>query len=1834
MAESSAAAAAAAAAVATAEQTDAEREEALDRMLTRLALADDARLAPLLPRVLPYAITSLASPAPPVRKLVMEILSHINKRVKHRPEIPLPMLDLWKIYTEPTSSTIVRNFCVVYIEMAFERLPTEEKGNIAPDLLVNISNAPAQHQGTILRLVSKAIGECNKHKVDDTIASKYRAISESNDGLVFADFCFHTMLYQAPPQGVGCPAGLSVSQSDRVTGKLPLKGDTLTSKKLGILNVIEAMNLAPEIVYPLYLAAASDSQESVSKKGEELLKRKASTVNLEDSNLIKRLFTLFNGTVGAENIAAELKVSPAHTSLRVRLMSVFCRSIAAANAFPYTLQCIFGCIYGSGTTSRLKQLGMEFTVWVFKHAVSDQLKLIGPVILSGILRSLDGSSTTETDSIGRDIKIFAYQAIGLLASRMPNLFSDKTDMAMRLFTALRLEDQSLRLTIQEAATSLATAYKGASMAVLKDLEGLLLENCEAEQSEVRFSAIRWATTLYDMKHCPSRYICMIGASDVKLDIRREMALAGLNLLNDERQSSGGSIDFKYPDAAEMIDYICGQRPQLLNSDEQRNGKLLFPSKTFLAMIKFLMKCFQASDSSDFVQEDLAHSPVAKMCVILEHAMSYEGSSELHALALKSLVDLSSREQKLVSLRYADRILWLRNLLGHVDSDAREAASRLLGVASAALSSSAALHLLSELTSTLDQSRPSRFENYHGVLCAIGYLTAGCLKQSYIPEEMVKNIVDTLVNVVDSEGSTLASVAMESLGHIALRCALPSINNKNSSTGALLAVLHERLTKLLSENDTKAVQKILVSLGHISWNEMSFPHMSNALDLVFSLSRSKVEDVLFAAGEALSFIWGEVPVTADVILETNFVSLSQATNYLTGDAPLVSSNSCKRSGCEEAHSMAREEIIKKLFDGLVYSSRKEERCAGTVWLVSLTMYCGQHPKILELLPQIQEALSHLLGDPNELTQDLASQGMSIVYELGDASMKEQLVHALVNTLTGAARKKKAIKLMEDSEVFQEGTIGNNPTGGKLSTYKELCSLANEMGQPDLIYKFMDLANYQAALNSKRGAAFGFSKIAKQAGEALQPHLNTLIPRLVRYQYDPDKNIQDSMAHIWKLIVADPKKAIDEHYDVIVEDLLVQSGSRLWRSREASCLALADIIQGRKYSQVSKHLRNIWTTTFRAMDDIKETVRNAGDSLCRAVSSLTIRLCDVSLTSASDANETMNIVLPYLLSEGILSKVSNVQKASISLVMKLAKGAGPALRPHLPELVCCMLECLSSLEDQRLNYVDTLRDAVLPVFGSKMHAGNVGIKTEKLESLRIAVAKDSPMWETLDICIKVVDKNSLDLLVPRLAQMVRSAVGLNTRVGVASFVTLLVQKVMIDIKPFTAMLLKLLYSAVLDERSPAAKRAFASSCATVLKYASPSQAQKLIEETTCLHLGGKNEQLSGAILIKAYLSNAADVLSGYNAAIIPVVFVSRFEDDKDTSALYEELWEDIPSSERVTLTLYLPEIVSLLCDCMSLSSWAGKRKSAKAIKTLCDVLGESLSPQHHNILKSLLKELPGRFWEGKEAILDALASLCSCCHAAITAEDSSSPSVVLNAVYAACSRKSKLYREAAFLCLHKVITAFGDPGFFNSVFPMLYEVSNQSVICKTKDSSVTISSTGAEQNESEGASVSLDKVLNCATSCISVAFPQDIVNRKKDVLEVILNSLSPEESWQVKLSSFLCVKELCHKFNNSDYSKAWPQDTTCLIQELFHLVSPKIVDTIRLVKISQVHTAASECLLELCKLYRDFPLTERTEAKFEDELAELFESEKSEQAKSLLKQCLVILRSLPGVAMTTD
>ncbi|XP_019163794.1 PREDICTED: proteasome-associated protein ECM29 homolog isoform X2 [Ipomoea nil] len=1770
-------------------KTDADKEEMLDRQLTRLALCDDSKLQDLLSKLLPLSIASLSSPCTPLRNKVIEILSHVNKRVKHQPDIGLPLLELWQLYEESSAFSMVRNFCIVYIEMAIERVRKEEKENMTPTLLASISKVPTQHQEILLRIITKVIGECHSSHLNDEVVATYRKLGGLHDNEIFLEFCLQMILYQPILQSGACPAGLSITQCNRVTGKQQLTSDTLRARKIGILNIVEAMEIAAELVYPLYIAACADSQESVVKKGEELLKKKTSGVNLDDVNLIKKLFLLFNGTTGSEQIPPESKVTPANASLRVRLMSVFCRSISAANSFPSTLQCIFGCIYGNNTTSRLKQLGMEFTVWVFKYATMDQLKLMGPVILTGIYKSLDGYSAPESDAVARDTKAFAFQAVGLIAQRMPQLFRDKIDTAVWLFDALQSEGQFLRLTIQEATNSLAVAYK--------------------EQSEVRFCAIRWATILFDMQHCPSRFICMLGAADPKLDIR-EIALEGLGLDEDQRKAVSQNSNLHYPKLSDMLNYIIAQHPAVLHSTSVGETALLFPSKSYIAMIKFLLKCFVAEEEEYnlHLPEDFEYScSVDRFCLLLEHAMAYEGSVELHTNASKALITIASSIPQVIATRYADKVSWLKKYLGHIDFDTRESISRLLGIASCALPLDTLSNLVQDLISSVSAAPKLRFEMEHGLLCALGYITANCMsRKPSIPESLLQSVLKCLTDVVNLETPSLASIAMQALGHVGLSVPLPPLLH-GSNPVAILTVLNTKLIKLLAGDDIKAVQRIVISLGHLSFKESSSAHLNNALDLIFSLCHSKVEDILFAAGEALAFLWGGVPVTVDMILKTNYTSLSTSSNFLMGNvfSSLPSSINMDYDKSDDVRDIVRDAITRKLFDVLLYSSRKEERCAGTVWLLSLTIYCGHHPTIQKLLPNIQEAFSHLLAEQNELIQELASQGLSIVYEIGDASMKKNLVDALVGTLTGSGKRKRAVKLVEDSEVFQEGLIGESPTGGKLSTYKELCNLANEMGQPDLIYKFMDLANYQSSMHSKRGAAFGFSKIAKYAGDALQPYLRSLIPRLFRYQYDPDKNVQDAMMHIWRSLVADSKKTIDEHLDLIIEDLLVQCGSRLWRSREASCLALSDIIQGRKFDQVKKYLRRIWSAAFRAMDDIKESVRNAGDRLCRAVTSLTQRLCDVSLTEIVDAKLAMDIVLPLLITEGIMSKVENIRKASIGVITKLAKSAGISLRPHLPDLVYCMLESLSSLEDQGLNYVE-------------LHAANVGIQTQKLENIRISIAKSSPMWETLERCIDIIDAHSLELLIPRVAQLVRIGVGLNTRVGVASFLSLLVQKVGSDIKPFIPTLLKLLFHAVKDEKSATAKRGFASACATVLKYATPTLAQKLIEDTAALQSGDRSAQISCAILLKSYSSNATDILSGYSAVTVPVIFISRFEDDKTVSGLYEEMWEENMNSERITLQLYLGEIVNFASEGIMSSSWSSKRKAAQAISKLCEVLGDSVSSHHHVLLTSLMKEIPGRLWEGKEALLYALSSLCKSCHEAISAADPDTPTAILNLLSSACTRKASKYREAAFDCLEQVIKAFGILDFFSKVFPLLHEMC-----CST-------TSTGdVKPDEEENWSTGHDKIVNCITAAIHVARLNDILEQQKKLLNVFSISLSASVPWIVKISVFTSIKELCSRLRdaiNNAQDSSLQESIISFVHELFFETSSKVLECIRTIKIAQVHISASECLFEIIDLLAGAPAVQLREVGFRSELLQVAEMEKNEQAKSTLKKCIDILKTL--------
>lgn len=125
-------------------------------------------------------------------------------------------------------------------------------------------------------------------------------------------------------------------------------------------------------------------------------------------------------------------------------------------------------------------------------------------------------------------------------------------------------------------------------------------------------------------------------------MHREMALEGLFLGKEQRKTVPQSISTEYPKLSEMLTYILEQQPATLDSGGIADMKLLFPSNTYVAMIKFLMKCLEAEAAQTRLVDDseVLHS-VERLCLLLENAMTHEGSVQLHASASKAIITLGS-----------------------------------------------------------------------------------------------------------------------------------------------------------------------------------------------------------------------------------------------------------------------------------------------------------------------------------------------------------------------------------------------------------------------------------------------------------------------------------------------------------------------------------------------------------------------------------------------------------------------------------------------------------------------------------------------------------------------------------------------------------------------------------------------------------------------------------------------------------------------------------------------------------------------------------------------------------------------------------------------------------------------------------------------------------------------------------------------------------------------------------------------------------------------------------------------------------------------------------------
>ena len=894
---------------------------------------------------------------------------------------------------------------------------------------------------------------------------------------------------------------------------------------------------------------------------------------------------------------------------------------------------------------------------------------------------------------------------------------------------------------------------------------------------------------------------------------------------------------------------------------------------------------------------------------------------------------------------------------------------------------------------------------HGSILALGFVLSrasyfgriASVDQNIVNEAAVK-LIEIAAGAKDASTKETVFNAIGQLSASGI-LSVSHIEQSSMKVDSIIALLTLEAKKG-NENAISALGRLSMVFDESSTEKADGP-LQSILESLYGLFELKQAEVQFTVGEAISCL--------AACWESDVLSLN-----LDVDA-LYSGRSVR--------AQTLDALLEKLLRDCKTTKPSLKKASG-IWLFCLVQYCGHLAQIQARLRECQAAFMGLLSARDELVQETASRGLSLVYEQGDKELREKLVKDLVASFTGTSTQ---LKVDEETELFEPGAL---PTGeGKsVTSYKDIISLANEVGDQSLVYKFMSLAS-NAATWSTRAAfgRFGLSNILSES--EIDPKL---YPKLYRYRFDPNPNVQRSMNDIWSALVKDSSATINLYFDDILADLLKSILGKEWRTRQASCAAIADLIQGREFDKYEKHLHDIWAVAFKVMDDIKGSVRDAALALSMALTGILVRQVETG-TSSKHAQAMLKEVLPFLLSgQGMESSAKEVRAFATVTVLKLIKSGGKALLPFIPELVEQLLGLLSTFEMEGVDYL-------------YLNAANYNLTEEKIDSARTTAVSHSPLMEAIERCLDQLDEPTMSEVVPRLDNAIKSMVGMPSKVGCAAVLVSLATQHSFVFRPHTDHFLKVMEKAVLD-RNTAVSAGYARAAGYMSRLASDNSLLRLSTYSKDQYYNAEDEQRRqvAADIIYAVSKFATDRFNALAAVFLPFVFFAKHDLDEHVKEQFEKTWTENVGGSRAVL-LYLKEINGLSVQRLESPKWAIKHTAALAIAEATVSCGTEISgPNAAIIWPALEKALALKTFDGKEKVLDAFVKFAKAAKS-LWHEDSSIAAQMKKIAIREAKRNNDAYRPHAFAGLGEYSEVRTNIDMFDEVYnvvgPVLEHLTNE-------------------------------------------------------------------------------------------------------------------------------------------------------------------------------------------------
>ncbi|KAL2183934.1 hypothetical protein L209DRAFT_693593 [Thermothelomyces heterothallicus CBS 203.75] len=1659
---------------------DAQRElDLIEKAEWRIlsASSDEAKLQALLKVYLAPLLLKAGSEHVSVRNKVISTCQTINKLVKS-PGIVLPvaaLLDQFKAAEQP----LIRHFDLIYIQHSVGKLSADEHRALLPKSLRGISKgstaSTSQLFNVVLRMLA-AVKIPSRGSKEDVEFREAMGLADPEDARFVADWFGKLLLLKANVSGQAPSPGLSESDISFLTLDKPAVWDpaagglNLAETRIQVANLLASGAFTDEERFIPAIYAASSSDYRISSVGDDLLKR--SSVSLEDKALVQKLYRAHSALPAPYRIRilGILSKSEIATTFTDEILAAFRQNVDVPAESSDAMQ-VDGqqVVKTSGLErNKLHRALFEFINWVARigSGKTDYNK-IGPPLVN-LLRDFirdQGWPKPATQALDEStLRSRAYETIGILAKGASMSDSERLSLAGWLFRSLSEDPTSdVVVNIDGALSSLTSLFKPPhSFSLNTQLQSILLTYMTLKDDDgdvvrsARHAVTKWANHCLPFSDVLARWIDILaiaGRPDERSDVVEE-GQKGLDpwtyYANDDRTGV-------LPDWKEMVQVFFREPIAPLNAasifagrdrgvDVDDKGPFVnfssqslpaFPvAVNYCKQIMFLTALgkFRIEPGWERRLGALLHSDLSTRLTVREYLSAF--TRQEHSLfqllraafdgmimedtriaesCARSFVDIASLSPRAVLEPLAFRSNELLPLIKSNKKELRLLGSRAFGILAAHPSNSQHsvdnfMEALMAIAKGLATAVGAELNAVEGAFLALGHLVS---RRAYYsaagkdgPAEGVAShgqIFPSLTSV-SSKPTATQEALFEAYTQLWTAAILAAPGGSQSAEGPrdLSITLTKDFIDPLVMHAKKGNEKAITALGRLAialpetgatggstTNDM----LSSILESLYSLYELRQVEVHFAVGEALA--------AAVACWDAEIVRL---TLDVQGEG----------AGFQVPKRGARLTLVLDKLLADCKTTKPSLLKASCIWLFCLIQHCSHLEEVQSRLRECQAAFTRVLSARDELVQETASRGLALVYEKGDSGLKGELVRDLVAAFTGAGPQ---LKVDQETQLFEAGTL---PTGeGKsITSYKDIVSLANEVGDPSLVYKFMSLAT-NAATWSTRSAfgRFGLSNILSDS--EIDPKL---YPKLYRYRFDPNQNVQRSMNDIWKALVKDPKTVLETHFDAIMQDLLKSIFGKEWRVREASCAAISDLVSGQPFPRYEKYYTDIWASALKVLDDVKATVRNAALHLCISLSTTLVRQLEES-GSTSTAKAMINEALPFLLSEkGIESSVEDVKLFSTITVMKIAKSGGDALRPYIPTMIPHLLGLLSTIEPEAINY----------------HYQRAGEENrEKIDKLRSAAVSQSPVAEAIDNCLRSVDADVMKELAPKLQEAVKTALGMPTKIGCARVLSTLATRHALSFAPYSPAFLSLLEKQALDRNDEVSQNYGRAAAYLVRVVPSPDTKTRFADRLVSLYLAAEDEtrrqKVADAVLALAKIS--PDHFAALETQLLPFAFLARHDTDEYVRRAAREAWDAHAGSTSLTVVRYLREIAALAAACLDTAQWALRHAGALAVAAAVGAVvaaGEASGRANAEALREVWpvydRALALRTFDGKEALLEPFPGFVRASKVLWEGGGSEEAVALARQLHKIAVREAKrnndAYRPHAFACLWKVAAALED------------------------------------------------------------------------------------------------------------------------------------------------------------------------------------------------------------------